>query len=218
MLANQSDIKLGVLFQSLLNWDITDSYSLIFVASLRNSKKKSTSDLIDTVLNSQIHNFKLLQHTHYLRTETMLSIEIPDNYSYVFLTCGVLPAVANLLLGGKVMGARKTYNVQYPNLYATPGYHKNADEFNRVQRGHQHIFETLGDFRALSFIGGLAHPLVCAGCGVVYTLGNVLYMAGYSDNKLDVKNARMKKGGPISVLAFLASLVCATKFSISLIK
>ena len=35
LLANQSDIKLLVLFQSLLSWDITDSYSLIFVASLR---------------------------------------------------------------------------------------------------------------------------------------------------------------------------------------
>ena len=152
-------------------------------------------------------------------SETMVSsIQVPDNYGYVFFACGVLPAVANLLIGGKVMGARKTYNVQYPNLYATPGYHKSADEFNRVQRGHQHIFESLSDFRAVSFIGGLAHPLVCAGCGVVYCLGNALYMAGYADNKLDVKVARLKKGGPISMLAFLVSLGCATKFSISLIK
>jgi hypothetical protein len=39
------------------------------------------------------------------------STEIPNNYGYVFLTCGVLPAVTNLLLGGKVMAARKKYNV-----------------------------------------------------------------------------------------------------------
>ena len=146
------------------------------------------------------------------------SIAIPENYGYVLLTCGILPAITNVVLSGKVMMARKTYRVPYPNLYATPGYHKEADAFNRVQRGHQKIFEHLGDFRVLSLIGGLAHPLTCAGCGIVYSLGNYLFMAGYSDNKLDVKTARMKKGGPINLLAIVASLVCATKFSFSLIQ
>lgn len=110
------------------------------------------------------------------------------------------------------------YFRQYPNLYATPGYHKNADEFNRVQRGHQKVYEHLSDFRAVAFIGGLMHPITCAGCGIVYCLGNYLYMAGYSDTKLDVKLARMKKGGPMNMLALLTALVCATKYSISLIK
>ena len=114
------------------------------------------------------------------------------------------------------MKARKDYDVPYPNLYATPGYHKQADEFNRVQRGHQKIFESLSDFRAVAFIGGLQHPITCAVCGVVYCLGNVLFMAGYSDNKLDVKTARLKKGGPIGMLAFVVCLVCATKYSLAL--
>lgn len=107
---------------------------------------------------------------------------------------------------------------QYPNLYATPGYHKDADDFNRVQRGHQKVYEHLSDFRAVAFIGGLVHPLTCAGCGIVYSLGNYLYMAGYSDTKLDVKLARLKKGGPMNMLALLTALVCATKYSISLIQ
>ena len=46
--------------------------------------------------------------------------------------------VVNLaVMSGLVMKARKELDVKYPNLYATPGYHKNADEFNRIQRGHQ---------------------------------------------------------------------------------
>ena len=67
----------------------------------------------------------------------------------------ILPFVTSTLLGGKVMSARycpppvklsairanrvlsdprrnrKEMDVPYPNLYATPGYHKRADEFNR---------------------------------------------------------------------------------------
>jgi glutathione S-transferase len=39
------------------------------------------------------------------------------------------------------MKARKEYGIGYPNLYATPGYHDKADEFNRVQRSHQNYME-----------------------------------------------------------------------------
>ena len=69
----------------------------------------------------------------------VLSIEVPDGYAYVLFTCGMLPSITNILLGGKVMAARKKFNVPLPNLYATPGHHKEADSFNRVQRGHQHV-------------------------------------------------------------------------------
>jgi hypothetical protein len=54
----------------------------------------------------------LKQTNNKIQTKQMVaSIEIPNNYGYVFLTCGVLPTVTNLLLGGKVMAARKKYNV-----------------------------------------------------------------------------------------------------------
>ncbi|GFH50352.1 hypothetical protein CTEN210_06828 [Chaetoceros tenuissimus] len=148
----------------------------------------------------------------------MVAIEVPDSYGYVVLTAGVLPAVTNFLLSGKVMAARKQYDVKYPNLYAVPGYHKNADEFNRVQRGHQHMLENLSDFRFVSFIGGMMHPVTCAVSGVLYCAGSYLYMMGYSDNKLDVKTARLKKGGPILMLGLMVNLVCAAKYAVSLIK
>mmetsp|Transcript_25224 Transcript_25224/g.31804 ORF Transcript_25224/g.31804 Transcript_25224/m.31804 type:complete len:149 (-) Transcript_25224:161-607(-) len=147
----------------------------------------------------------------------VLSIDVPDNYGYVLLCCGVLPAFTNFYLSTKVMGARKAFNVKYPNLYATPGYHDKADDFNRVQRGHQHVLESISDFRICSIIGGLAYPNVVACCGIIYSLGNILYMEGYKDTKLDVSTARLKKGGPIQFLAVLVVMVCSALSAYSLL-
>ena len=145
----------------------------------------------------------------------MLSIEVPDKYGYVLLTCGVFPALTNFVLGGKVMAARKKYNVKLPNLYATPGFHEKANEFNRVQRGHQNMLESISDFRVCSLIGGLHYPIVVAVCGVLYSAGAYLYMAGYSDNSLDAQGARLKKGGPIKFLASLVVMGCGAASAIS---
>lgn len=73
----------------------------------------------------------------------MPALMLPENYKYTILGAVVLPFVANLVIGGSVMAARKPMNVPYPNLYATPGVHDKADAFNRVQRGHQNMFETV---------------------------------------------------------------------------
>ncbi|KAL3916912.1 MAG: hypothetical protein SGILL_004960, partial [Bacillariaceae sp.] len=58
------------------------------------------------------------------------------------------------------MTARDKCNVQYPNLYATPGFHKEADEFNRVQRGHQNFLEANDTYAILTLLGGLKYPIV----------------------------------------------------------
>jgi glutathione S-transferase len=147
----------------------------------------------------------------------MLSIDVPDGYAYVFFTCGMLPSITNFLLGGKVMSARKKFNIPLPNLYATPGHHKEADAFNRVQRGHQHVLESISDFRTASFIGALKHPLVCAVSGVFYCLGNYMYSAGYADQSLDVKSARMKKGGPLQFIAQMVQIGCGVSACYSLL-
>jgi len=83
------------------------------------------------------------------------SIEIPDNYGYVLLTAVVGQFVVGTAMGGKVMTRRKELDVPLPNMYGTPGVHKNADEFNRIQRGHQNMFESLGAFTAMALVGGL---------------------------------------------------------------
>ena len=68
---------------------------------------------------------------------------VPDEYGWVLLLAGAGFFITSAMLGGPVMNARKQYNVPLPNLYATPGYHDKAEAFNRVQRGHQNMFETL---------------------------------------------------------------------------
>lgn len=93
------------------------------------------------------------------------SLQVPNEYGWVVLGAGVAPFFCNMVLATSVMNARKKYDVQYPNLYAIHGYHKNCDEFNRIQRGHQNFLENLGVFVTLTLLGGLKYPLACAvGC------------------------------------------------------
>jgi glutathione S-transferase len=86
-----------------------------------------------------------------------LALILPDNYGYVLLSSLVGQFVVSTYLGGEVMKCRKAFDVPYPNLYATPGFHKHADEFNRAQRGHQNMFETSGLYTVMSLITGLRY-------------------------------------------------------------
>jgi glutathione S-transferase len=133
-------------------------------------------------------------------------IKLPENYGWVLLTSAIGSLVTHTYLAAEVMKARQEFCVDYPNLYATPAYHKKADEFNRVQRGHQNFCENLPLFLVLSLAGGLKHPIVASAASVLHSVGSVLYMKGYADNTLDVKTARYKKGGPIKQLGLLAAL------------
>ncbi|KAI2500149.1 hypothetical protein MHU86_14355 [Fragilaria crotonensis] len=128
------------------------------------------------------------------------SLQIPASYGYVLMTCVAGPFVTYTLMGGSVMAARKKYNVEYPNLYATPGFHKDADAFNRVQRGHQNMLEGLWFFIPAALVGGLKHPIAVAVEGVFFCIGSYLYLVGYADTKADVVAARHSKGGPIKYI------------------
>lgn len=94
-----------------------------------------------------------------------------------------------------------------------PGVHKHADEFNRIQRGHQNYFEHLTHFTAVSLIGGLKHPVVCAVSGVLFSAGCILYQLGYSDIKLKVETARYQKGGIVKWIGYLGCLASAVSFA-----
>ena len=111
------------------------------------------------------------------------------------------------------MEARKKYDVPYPNLYATPGFHKEADAFNRVQRGHQSMFESLWFLVPAALVGGLKHPIAVAVEGALYCVGSYLYLLGYADTKLDVKAARHMKGGPLKVVGTFG--VCGAVVSLA---
>ena len=85
----------------------------------------------------------------------MATLTVPAGYGYCLLSNIIGNFVTSTLMGGNVMTARTKYDVPYPNLYATPGYHKKADEFNRVQRGHQNMFENSTVTLLASLVGGL---------------------------------------------------------------
>lgn len=136
----------------------------------------------------------------------MYSIPVPDSYGYVLLSCLVGHLVANTMMSGAVMEARKTFQIGYPNCYATPGYHDKADEFNRVQRGHMNYFEQLTCFTACALIGGLKHPWLSVASSVFFHLGSIFYQKGYADLKLDVKMARYKKGGGLKYIGFFTAI------------
>jgi hypothetical protein len=54
----------------------------------------------------------------------MVAVEIPKEFGYVVVVNVVGTLFTLLYLGSQVMAARKKYNVQYPNMYATPTVHK----------------------------------------------------------------------------------------------
>ena len=139
-------------------------------------------------------------------------IQVPDAYGYVVLCVGVGSFLVTTMMGGAVMAARKKFNVGYPNLYAVPGYHKNADEFNRVQRGHQNMFETLSSVITMTLLGGLKHPISCSVACCLYLLGSYFYLLGYSDTSLDVKT-----GGGIKYIGILWSMGCSVSLAGSML-
>ena len=147
----------------------------------------------------------------------MVAIEISPYYGWVVIATAIGTTITSFYMGHVVMDAREKYNVQLPNLYAVPGFHKNADEFNRIQRGHQNFVEGLVGFVAMSLIGGLKYPIANAIGSVLFCVGSVLYQKGYSDLSLDVKDARMKKGGPVKYIGLLTALYSTGAFAYSLI-
>mmetsp|Transcript_25321 Transcript_25321/g.53489 ORF Transcript_25321/g.53489 Transcript_25321/m.53489 type:complete len:153 (+) Transcript_25321:89-547(+) len=151
----------------------------------------------------------------------MVSIEVPPEYGWVVLGAGVAPVITSMYLSGFVMEARKKFDVKYPNLYAVPKYHEKADEFNRVQRGHQNYLENATSYSIMTLLGGLKHPITCAVGSVFFCVGSVLYLKAYSDSGLDVHMARYKKYkglAGIKWFGFLASLISSVKFGVSLIQ
>ena len=141
----------------------------------------------------------------------------PPPLSYVLFSVTVNAFIYSAVVAsGRVMKARKNLDVQYPNLYATPGHHKHADAFNRVQRGHQALFEQLPFLQLSSLVGGLQYPLANAVGFNLFLLGSHLYQIGYEDMKLDVKTARYGKGGWIKYFGILACLGTAGKVSLGM--
>ena len=148
----------------------------------------------------------------------MVAIEVPPGYGWVVLTVGFGTSLTNFLLSGPVVKGRKELDVPMPNAYATPGYHKNADEFNRAQRSHQNYLEYVSTYSVTALLGGLKYPITNAIGGALFCIGSLLYQKGYMDKSLDVKTARYQKGGAIKFIGQIIGLVSTCAFAYDLIK
>jgi len=88
---------------------------------------------------------------------------------------------------------------------AVPGVHEKADEFNRVQRGHQNMFETMSGVMSMVLVGGIKYPLVATSCAVAFCVGNYFYLKGYADSSKDVSKARYTH--PLAMLKIIGTFV-----------
>jgi len=105
-------------------------------------------------------------------------MSLPQNYGYVFGAFG-FSFFMNTFLTVQVINARKLYNVTYPLLYA-PESHEKAEKFNSVQRAHQNTLETYSLVMVGMFACGLKHPITSAVCGMIYSVGRIIYGYGYA--------------------------------------
>ncbi|KAL5743498.1 hypothetical protein ACOSP7_026357 [Xanthoceras sorbifolium] len=134
-------------------------------------------------------------------------------YGYVTLVL-VLYCVLNFWMGFQVGKARKKYKVPYPTLYAMESENKNAKLFNCIQRGHQNSLEFMPVFFMLMIVGGMGHPCICAGLGLLFTITRYFYFTGYATGDPQ-KRLTIGKFG---FLAIFGLLFCTISFGIKLLR
>eukprot|EP01125_Pyxidicula_operculata_P002217 TRINITY_DN12127_c0_g1_i1.p1 TRINITY_DN12127_c0_g1~~TRINITY_DN12127_c0_g1_i1.p1 ORF type:complete len:152 (-),score=27.43 TRINITY_DN12127_c0_g1_i1:46-501(-) len=112
----------------------------------------------------------------------MTTITIAKEYGYV-LASVLATGITTFVLGGKIGGLRKKYNVPLPFLYADEARAKvdtDAYKFNCAQRGHQNLLETHPFIVFLLLAGGLKHPIISAVTGLLYCVGAFSFFNGYA--------------------------------------
>ncbi|GJP70871.1 hypothetical protein CLOP_g1765 [Closterium sp. NIES-67] len=115
----------------------------------------------------------------------VLSLELSQGHGTVLLVAAAT-VVLNFWMSAGVMSARKKYNVQYPLLYASES-HKNAKEFNCVQRAHQNSLEVLPLFLVFLLTSGVPYPWTSTVLGVIFLLGRIGYFLGYSTGRPEAR-------------------------------
>jgi glutathione S-transferase len=125
---------------------------------------------------------------------------LPQYYSYVVFVA-IDSIFVNWWMAYNVAAARKKFNIKYPLMYSPDN-----NEFNCIQRAHQHTLELYPQFLLLLTIGGLQHPRLAAGAGVVYLLGRIAFAKGYYTGEPD----KRKYGGfgMAGLLTLLGSTAC----------
>ncbi|KAJ7539668.1 hypothetical protein O6H91_11G104600 [Diphasiastrum complanatum] len=142
----------------------------------------------------------------------MVSLEVPASYGWVVLVL-VAKVVLNIWMGIQVGAARRKYKVPYPTMYANESDNKDAKLFNCVQRGHQNCLEFIPVFFVLLLLGGLQHPKIASGLGVLYLVGRYYYFIGYSTGDPQNRFA----WGKYYFGGLLGLLLCTISFGVHLL-
>jgi len=79
----------------------------------------------------------------------------------------------------KVIEARFKYDVKWPTLYASKAENKSADEFNCVQRAHQHTLENNAQFLGELAVAAYEYPISSSIFGSIFVLSRVFFAHGY---------------------------------------
>ncbi|GJN23566.1 hypothetical protein PR202_gb11228 [Eleusine coracana subsp. coracana] len=137
-----------------------------------------------------------------------VSIQLTKEYGYVVLVL-VAYAFLNFWMSFQVGKARRKYKVFYPTMYAIESENKDAKLFNCVQRGHQNSLEMMPKFFVMLLLGGLQHPTIAAGLGLIYMVGRFFYFKGYStgvpDKRLKIGYVSLANSRNLLLVPFLYS-------------
>ncbi|GAA5989110.1 hypothetical protein JCM10908_001162 [Rhodotorula pacifica] len=111
---------------------------------------------------------------------------LPADYAYVAAvgTLGVYSL--HIYATTRVSAARKAANVKYPAMFADNAVAERdakAKIFNCTQRAHYNTLENLPVFLTALFHSGLYYPRFAAAAGLVYIIGRLAYIAGYSSGE-----------------------------------
>jgi len=116
----------------------------------------------------------------------VFTLNVPREYGYVVLTA-FSSIVVLMYKGIKVGMARKKYNVPYPLMYSSDN-EKEGKIFNCVQRAHQNTLEVYAPTMMCMLLGGLKHPLLCAGSGAIWLISRLVYAHGYYTGEPSKRN------------------------------
>jgi len=133
---------------------------------------------------------------------------LPEGYGYV-LFVAVDSIFVNMWMARNVGVARKKYNITYPTMYDAEN-----NTFNCIQRAHQQTLELHPSFLLLLLVGGLQHPKLAAGSGILYLLGRIVFATGYYTG--DPKKRSNGQFGMLGMLALLGSTLCFTAHQLKL--
>jgi len=144
----------------------------------------------------------------------LVTVTLPSEYGYV-IAVGVASTFLLFYLGGQVGSARKRLGVPLPSLYADQEVakkDKDKELFNCYQRSHQNTLEGYAQFLMMLFVGGVKHPLISTGAGVIWIIGRLLYAQGYQTG-----DPSKRQRGAIGYLGLLTLLGATISTALSLL-